>query len=96
MLGQFKRFEIARKLPGEHIKCQYCDKDLETYVWLLQPYQIRLCQKCTQKLSPVVFVENNEEISELVKKFVIRFQDKDDVSANQEIDEFIEEEHSGL
>ena len=67
MLGQFKRFEIARKLPGEHIKCQYCDKDLETYVWLLQPYQIRLCQKCTQKLSPVVFVENNEEISELAQ-----------------------------
>ena len=54
-------------MPGEHIKCQYCDKNLETYVWLLKPYHLRLCQKCTQKLSPVVFVENKEEMAELVK-----------------------------
>ena len=58
----------------EHIKCQYCGKNLETYVWLLKPYQIKLCQKCTQKLSPLVFIENSKEMDEFIKHDKVRNQ----------------------
>ena len=56
----------------EQIKCQYCGKNLETYVWLLKSYQIELCQKCTQKLSPLVFIENSKEMDEFIKHDKVR------------------------
>ena len=49
------------------IKCQFCGKYLEKFVWLLKTYQIRLCQKCILKLSPVVLIEDTKEMDEFIK-----------------------------
>ena len=53
----------------EDLKCLYCDKNLEKDIWLLKPYHVILCQKCTRTLSPVVIIDNNnkEVFCELIK-----------------------------